>query len=220
MKMKSLKIMQQLYKNSGISLLIGSFLMVATMVLHPFGGSFEQLLAISTMTIVSHSIAIFSIPFTLFGFWGLTKRLEAEETFAKAAFITAALGLIAAMLAAAVNGLVLPFFIEDFRDASQQTIEQIKPILRYGFALNKAFDFILIGGLCEGFLLWSIAILKTKEMPKWIGYLGILLGVGFLTLLLSGFVLTSLYGFRLFVFGIVLWIIATAIYLMKAPRSN
>ena len=205
-----------LEKSAGVSLIIGSIFMIITMALHPVGGSIEQLIRISTLAIATHTIAIISVPFSLFGFWGLTRRLGTDKALSMAAFITAGIGLGAAILAAAVNGLALPFFIQGYENADTQTHKLIDIVLSYNFSLNHAFDYILIGGICEAFLLWSIVMIKTGTFPKWIAYLGILIGMGYLLMLILGFVLVDLHGFRVFIFGIVIWIIVVGFYLRKA----
>jgi hypothetical protein len=81
--------------HSGASLIFGSFLMVVTMVLHPAGGSLEHLFKISPLIMGTHTLAIISIPFCLYGFWGLARKLSADEFFSGLAFITILLGMFA-----------------------------------------------------------------------------------------------------------------------------
>lgn len=202
-------------KHAGISMIIGALLATITMVLHPVGGNIEHLIKISPVIMTSHIIALFSVPFMLFGFWGLTQRIGLNNTFSVMALITGSLGLVAVLIAGAINGLVVPFFVDTLKDASPEKLEMAETVLSYGFSLNKAFDYIFIGAICEAFLLWSIAILKTKLFPKWIAMLGVTLGIGFLIALVSGFALVDLHGFRIFIFGIVLWIAAMGIMMQK-----
>ncbi|MBO3699624.1 hypothetical protein [Roseivirga sp. E12] len=206
----------QLEKNAGISLIIGSVLGIITMVLHPVGGNIDHLINISPMIITSHVIALFSVPFLLFGFWGLSGRIGFDNSFSVLGFITGSLGLVAVLIAGAVNGLVVPFFVDNLADASPDKIEMAELVLSYGFALNQAFDYIFIGAICEAFLIWSIAIMKYKVFAKWIAFLGILLGIGFIGMLVAGFVLVDLHGFRIFIFGIVAWMLAAGIMLQRS----
>lgn len=205
----------QLEKNAGISLIIGSVLGVITMVIHPVGGSIDHLINISKVIIVSHTIALFSIPFLLFGFWGLSRRIGFDNTLSALALVTASLSLVAVMMAAAINGIVVPFFVDNLKGASSEKIETAEMILSFGFSLNQAFDYIFVGGICQAFLLWSIAIVKGKAFPKWVAILGIALGLGFLVVMISGFVLSNLQGFRIFFFGIVAWMVSAGILLQK-----
>ena len=54
-------------KNAGLSLLMGSVMMVVTIGLHPTSGSFEHLLKITSLIIGTHSIAIAAVPLIAFG---------------------------------------------------------------------------------------------------------------------------------------------------------
>ena len=206
-------------KAAGISLLIGSFLMFVTMVLHPVGGSFEHILKVRTMGIIAHSIALVSIPFTWIGFWGITKRLDNAPFFSRVAFSFITFGLIAVMLAAAVNGLVLTVFVERYADASPEVIDSITPILHYNGALNHAFDYIFIAGMCVSVLFWSIAILKTKGFPIWLGWMGIVLSLVALLMWVFGFIFVDLHGFRMFIFGTAAWIVCAGFLLMRSKSE-
>ncbi len=203
----------QLEKNAGLSMIVGSLLGVITMVLHPAGGDINHLIKISPVIISSHTIAIISVPFIILGFWGLSKRIGMDRTLSVLALITASLGLFAALIAAATNGLTVPFFVDSLADSSQQKTEVAQVVLSYSFSLNKAFDFIFIGAICEAFLMWSVLLIKHKIFPKWIAVLGIALGLGFLIMLISGFTLVDLHGFRLFMFGIMAWTLAIGVKL-------
>ncbi|MFT6871292.1 MAG: hypothetical protein ACJAVN_000289 [Roseivirga sp.] len=205
----------QLEKNAGISLIIGSVLGIITMVLHPVGGDIDHLINISTVIIASHTLALFSIPFLMFGFWGLSRKIGFDNSLSVLALITVSLSLVAVMIAAALNGLVVSFFVDNLKDANPEQITTAEMILSFGFSINQAFDYIFIGGTCEAFLLWSIAMIKGKVFPKWIAFLGIVLGLGFLVIMISGFVLVDIQGFRLFFFGIVAWMVAIGIGLFR-----
>jgi hypothetical protein len=202
-------------KNAGTALIVFTLLMVFTMILHPAGGSFEHLLKIKQMIIITHVIAILSVPFAAVGFQGLTKKVGADNFFSISAFAIVLFSLVAVMLAAAANGLVLPIFIGKYSDATAEVISSIKPILRYNTSVNNAFDFIFTGGFCLSMLFWSIAIIKTKTFPVWIAWFGILLPVAAAVLFISGFAMTSLQGFRIFVSTIIVWILLVGILLRK-----
>lgn len=210
----------QFFKMTGIAMILGAILMVITMVLHPTGGSIEHLFRIMTVNILAHSIGIASVPIMLLGFWGMSLRLEQDIFFSRSGLAVALTSLMAVMIAAALNGLVLPFFIQGYRDASAEVLESIRPILHFNFALNLAFDYIFIVGICLAILLWSIAIIHTRVFPKWLGFAGIALVSLALILLITGFNFADLVGFRIFIFGLVTWIILAGIFLWKSPPEK
>ncbi|HLK28248.1 MAG TPA: hypothetical protein VKT28_06685 [Puia sp.] len=210
----------QFEKNAGRALILSTLLMVMTMALHPVGGSFEHLLKVTNMAITAHSIAIVSIPFAAVGFWGLTKKLGTDSFFSISAFAIILFGFIAVMLAATVNGLALPIFILKYKDASTEIIASITPILKYNSSLNHAFDYIYMGTFCLAMLFWSIEILRTKKLSSWIAFIGIALFIIIISLFISGFTLTDLNGFRVFVLSSVLWIVLVGILLMRTSSNQ
>jgi hypothetical protein len=205
-------------RNAGLALIIFTILMLFTMVMHPAGGGFEYLLKIEKMMVVTHSIALISIPFASVGFWGLSKRLGFDNFFSILGFAFAAFALIAVLMAAAANGLALPIFIDHYYDATSEKIETLKPILRYNFAFNSAFDYIYTSAFCIAILSWSIAILRTKKLSAWLAYFGIVIAIAAVILFFSGIAMNSLHGFRIFVTTFILWIVCAGASL-RAKRS-
>jgi hypothetical protein len=206
-------------KNAGIALIIFTILLVFTMVLHPVGGSVERLIKITSPIVATHAVAILSLPFGWIGFWGLTRKIGTDHFGAVFAFATASLGLVAVMLAAATNGLILPIFLQHYKDATPEAIAAIKPVMRYSFAINLAFDYIYTVAFCLAILFWSIAILLTGKLAKWIGWAGIAIAVLAAAIFISGIALNDLKGFRIFVSIIVLWILLIGIALSKQNKK-
>jgi hypothetical protein len=206
-------------KKAGASLIVFVVLLVFTMVLHPAGGSIEHLIGMTPMIIITHSIAIFSLAFGWMGFWGLTRKLGASDMLPVLAFFMVSLGLVAVMLAAAANGLALPFFLQHYRDATPETIEAIKPMLKYNASVNKAFDHIYTIAFCLAILCWSVSILYSRRLPVWIAWIGIAVAVIVAALYIFRVAVNSLNGLRIFGSGILLWMLLTGWVLSKSEVS-
>ena len=207
------------YKSTGISLILGSILAISTMVLHPSGGSIEHIIKISGPLKFTHILAIFCLPFILFGFYGLMHKLTNTWKLSVLAFIFIAFGLFAAMLAALFNGLAIPYFLEQYAGNFDQNMDLIEPIMNYGFAINKALDYVFIAGLCSAIAIYSFLIVRTKKLPKWIGYFGIALLVLTIIGMATNFAFTTLLGFRLVVFSIAGWILFSGISLIQSKKQ-
>ena len=204
-------------KKAGLALVVFTVLMIFTMVLHPAGGSVEYLLTIIPLIVITHAIAILSLPFALAGFWGLTKAIGTDNFLSILAFSFISLGLVAVMIAAAANGLVMPLFIQTYKDASVETIALIKPVLRYSFSVNHAFDYIYTGAFCLAIMCWSITILYTKKLPVWVGWFGIIISTAAIVIFITAPGMFGLHAVRLFVSCIVLWILVVGIVLNQKP---
>ncbi|GMN08386.1 hypothetical protein MTsPCn9_10050 [Croceitalea sp. MTPC9] len=209
----------QFYKITGISLSAGSFLAIITMILHPSGGSFQEIINQAAKMQIAHSIAIACIPFMLFGFYGLTDRLLGLRKISKLALISVTLGLFSAMLAALFNGLILPNFLNQHAKSLEQSESFLKILVSYGFTINKALDYVFIVALIFGILIYSILIIKTQKISKYLGYFGLLILIFSIIGGLTGFAFTSLIGFRIFVFSVAVWILCSGISLIQSNKA-
>lgn len=207
-------------KNAGLALIAFTVLLIFTMLLHPAGGSVQHLIRITKTIVITHAIAVFSLPFGWIGFWGLTKKLGTERFMPMLGFAMISLGLVAVMIAAASNGIVMPIYLQHYKDATEQTIDSIRPVLRYSFAINNAFDYIYTGAFCTAILCWSVTILRTKKLPVWIGWAGIALAITAVIIFFVGVQVNSLQGFRFFVTSIVLWVLLVGVTLYKQREAT
>ncbi|MDX2068124.1 MAG: hypothetical protein SFV55_06835 [Haliscomenobacter sp.] len=97
----------------------------------------------------------------------------------------------------------------------QSQPEVVQSIVRYGTAINHPMDYVFIISILLAMGIWSVLILRTAVFPQWVGYLGIV----FLLLVLIGLVLRfnfiDLTGFRIFIFGLLSWIMSMGILMMR-----
>ncbi|SEL32515.1 hypothetical protein [Parapedobacter koreensis] len=200
-------------KTTGISLVVGSLLMVLTMILHPSGGSMEYILKIRPILITSHSIAILSLPFITFGFYGLSIALLTEDKISMLSFIISCFGIIAAMIAALINGLTLPLFLSGI---STDTVDQkvVNTVRTYGNYINIPMGYILLAAFTLAIGIWSGLIIRSSVFPNWIGYLGLAVVFPCISGLFFPYDFLGLFGFRIVVLGIVTWIITTDTFII------
>jgi hypothetical protein len=204
-------------KTTGFSLIVSAILMIVTMVLHPSGGSIEHILKIKGVLMGSHGLAIFSLPFVGFGFWGLSVSLQTKNRLSMLGFIMSCFGLVAGMIAATINGLTLPLYISNAPNTLDPNT--LKAVLTYGKYINIPMDYIMIVMLSCSIAIWSFLIIRTGLFPKWAGYFGLLLiGFGILGVFLQ-FNFVNLFGFRIFIFGMATWIIGMG-YFMILKKGN
>jgi len=204
-------------RQSAIALLVGSIAWIVTMALHPTGGSFEKIVRISSVIVGTHSLALATIPLMLFGFLGLTARLGTDRGLPLAAIITYAFGSVAAMCAAVINGLALPAFAQRFAAADPASLDVAHLVVAYGSMMNAGFARVFMAATAVAVVLWSISILTTRALPRWIGAVGLAAGLGGLVLLLSGTIGVHVHDFGLFVFGYAAWTILVGVLLWRRP---
>ena len=90
-------------------------------------------------------------------------------------------------------------------------------VLGYGWALNQAFAKIGAFGWSGAVLLWSVALLAHAGLARWLGGIGIALGLGLLGGLVSGLLRLDVAGFTLLTSVLAVWAIGAAA-LMIAGR--
>lgn len=202
---------------SGYCLLIGTLLLVGTMVLHPAGGSMDHIRRITPLLMGSHALAIGSLPLLGFGCYGLAIRLASPSRLATLALITLFFGLLAGLIAATINGLTLPLFVTNQPDASA---EQLKLIILYGFLINKPMSYILMTCVTVSVGIWSALLLRRNDLPRWLGYGGIgLVGLGLLGAVV-GYDFHGVGGFRLFVFALAGWLLGVGVLLIRTRPAD
>ena len=127
----------------------------------------------------------------------------------------ASLAMIAALFAGTTNGLVLPIFLQSYKDVGPDTQAAISPIMRYGFAINHAFDYIYTGAFCAAILCWSMAILLTRQLPVWLGWFGVVLSMGTAAIFISGVAVNSVHGLHIFGGCVLVWVLVVARLLLR-----
>lgn len=203
---------------SGLSLLVGSFIIVTTMVLHPSGGDIDHILRIKSVLMGSHSLAIISIPFVAFGFWGLSIALLTKSRASMLAFMVSCVGVFAAMIAGTINGLTLPMFLTSVSKNSDVNITNA--IVSYGRNINIPMDYIFILSFSLSILIWSILIIRNSTFPKWLGYYGLIIIFSGVLFSFSYHSLVDLLGFRVVVFAGVSWMILAGARLSMKPNDK
>ena len=198
---------------SGYGLIIGSSLLVATMILHPAGGSIEQIVKSKTFFVSAHSLALLSLPFITFGFFGLTTFLTSRSRISFLALFFSIFGLVAAMIAGAVNGFALPLFLSKITEQSFD-VYTITSIIKYGFYINASMDYISLAFILIAISIWSMILIRDFKQIKWLGYYGLIIFFSGLITAVNGYNLAGLFLFRILVFAIVSWIILAAYKLL------
>ena len=209
---------KQFRKASGISLLTGAVLATITMAIHPVGGSLAEIAARKGVFIVTHSLALISIPFIAFGFWGLATVLVTKSRISFPSFAVSCFGLIAVMAAGTLNGFVLPMFASNYA-GSKVDGAVLQAVRDYGWLLGSSMDYIFITGLSLAMAIWSGIMIATGHLSKWLGYYGLLIVVVTVSGLLMKFNFTNDVGFGVFIFTLVSWLIIAAILLIFSSKK-
>ena len=129
---------------SGIAIIVGSLMGVATMALHPVGGhlrtDIEYLSRIASVAFAVHALGLASIAVQAFGFLGFHRALGSGDARAQAGLVAFVVAWIAVFGAALAGGILTSEMIRHYPglDASEQTA--MHAIWDYNFMVNQALD--------------------------------------------------------------------------------
>ena len=170
-------------KAAGIALVAAAVGVVAGMAHHPTH------LAQAQMAVIVHAFLLVMVWAMLFGFTHFARRRELDRPAVLAALIAYAVGTLANIGAATVNGLVTPALVED-------GVRQVgADIFAFAWALNQALDAIAVFAIGAAYLLWSADLLRDRTVfARLLAGLGILCGAAPALLLASGTLSMNLTG--------------------------
>lgn len=208
----------QFKKVSGISLITGAILATITMAMHPVGGSLEEIASKKEIFIFTHSLALISVPFIAFGFWGLATALATKSKISFLSFAVSCFALVAVMLAGTLNGFVLPMFASKYSGSTADSAI-LMAVRDYGWILGSSMDYIFIMGLSIAMVIWSVIMIVTGKLSKWLGYYGVLIVVVTTFGLLMKFDFTTDFGFGIYIFTLVSWLIIAALFLISSAKN-
>ena len=204
-------------RKGGFALITGAAFLIVTMMLHPQSGDLQHIKEIRNINMVAHALAILSVPILMFGLTFIHDYLN-KSSISLLAFILQGFSFVAVIIAAAINGLALPLFIDQIPQDPEHQSEPWYLILKYGWSLNQAFDLIYTAGTSLALALWSFAILKTHHHLRYFGFAGVVLAFAILASMMGGFNYTNLHGLRIFVALWVLWILVIGIRMMSSTH--
>jgi hypothetical protein len=206
-------------RKGGIALITANILLFSTMALHPTG---HQLLSagehfhfVALLVLVAHSLAEVSVPIFFLGALTLTRRLAAPDRLAVAGLVTYAFSLIAGMVAAAASGFIAPAVATRIAGTTGSVKELWEAVFAYNGAVNQAFAQILVVASSAAIILWSVAIVRTRMLPRLAGIYGVIASSVLLVAVAAGFLKLGTHGFGAVVLVQGVWFVVVGAAMMK-----
>lgn len=205
-------------RSAAVALVTCSIAGLVVMALHPTGGEVSrEASAGGAMALVQgvHWLAIVAQPLLLAGTLAITMRLRVRRDAAVAAYIFFAVASAAILIAAAASGLVSPGVLRGMHDSGAGVTMSMENALHYTFLLNQAFAriYVVLGAIAIA--LWSWAILGGRELPRALGFYGLLFGAALVVGLASGQLTLGIHGFGLVILGQGVWMTWAAVVLWR-----
>lgn len=211
-------------RSAGITILVGAALIVAVIATHPIphahasGGIVEAIRQAAHASRVVHALAIVATCLLLIGFWGLAAALDLRRTVNRAGLVAFALGSLAMIAAALINGFAVVSIVE-LRGADEPAVfEKLHPLLALCRILNQTCTQVGVVASSAALLLWSITLLRQGGVDRAIGAFGVLAGVVPAAAMLHGTITMNLHGLAVFVLPLALWSAACAVRLIQRKQ--
>lgn len=206
----------------GIALIAGSLAGIITMGLHPTARDLsapDKLAPMALLLISVHALAVASLPVLFLGALALSRRLASPDRLAIAALVVYGLALTAVLVAAIVDGFVVPNLAREIMSAAPPASEGWRIALYYNGFLNQAFARVFFVASSISIVLWSASILRTRALASGVAIYGLLVGPAVVIAVASGLRLDP-HGAGSLILGQSLWFIVVGIMLWKFKQKQ
>lgn len=205
----------------GAALIAGAAMGVVTMAFHPTGHAIarDPTGAVARLSTGVHALALASVPVLLLGTVALTRRLAGRRVLAELALCFHLLAAVAALLAAVTSGLLSTELAARAAGEEGAARDATVLLLRYSGLLNQAFARVLVGASSVAIVLWSLAVLRTRQLPRAVGMLGLAVAGATLAVLLAGRLRLDVHGFGAVVLGQAAWQVLVGLALRRGAAG-
>jgi hypothetical protein len=207
---------------SGVALIAGSVGSIITMSLHPSGQiAPAQMEAMIRMLIGVHALALTMVPVLFLGAWGLSRRGARIDRMDMAGLVLYTFALLAIANAAVADGLVTPNILRQMvaSAGAPAAIDGWRMVSRYNFYVNQGYAQVFVAASSVAIGLWSIAMLRKRDLSQGLGIYGCILGAATLLALFSGHLRLDTHGFGAVMFAQAAWFILAGTLLWRSEKQ-
>jgi hypothetical protein len=201
----------------GATLILGSVVLVATAVIHPSVVPFGDQAALARMTLIdglAHGLAVLGTWLVLVGLVGLSRMLGLERITVLAALLAFALPAAGVVVAAALDGFVLPQLAQQWTGADQVVRDELRVLIRFCVLVASAITriYLLFGAVA--IVLWSWVIYRDR-LSRTLPWLGALLGLAGIATLIGGPPYINVHELLALVFGQAVWLVLAGLMMIR-----
>ena len=175
-------------KKGGIALIAASFGGILTMGLHPTVRDLfapGKLPPMALLLVAAHALSVVSMPVLFLGALALSRRLASPDRLALAALVVYGFALAAVLVAAVVDGFVVPSLARAIMTAPPPATEEWR-IAHYNGLLNQSFARVFLVASSTSIVLWSVSILRSRTLAPSVAIYGLLVGPAVIAAVVSG----------------------------------
>ena len=210
-------------KKGGIALIAASVGGILTMALHPTARDLvgpDRFASMTLLLIGVHALAVVSLPFLFLGALALSLRLASPDRLALAALVVYGFALAAVLVAAVIDGFVVPNIVREMIATAPPGTEEWRIALSYNGFLNQSFARVFLVASSTSIVLWSVSILTHRTLASTVAVYGLFVGPAVIIAVLSGIRLEP-HGAGLLILGQSIWFVSVGTLLWRfKPVTN
>ena len=202
-------------------LVAGSVAGIITMVLHPVAPHGGALLSphgmemLARLDRVVHGLALAGVAMVFLGALALTQRLAAGNRLALAALVAYGFAAVAILSAGVMSGFVGADILSKMVEGDPK-LESRRMLLDYTFRLNQGYSSVFLVGSCTAIFLWSLAMVRTRQLSTGLAWYGLVLGPVLVLALFGSYLPLDVHGFGLVALLESIWFIGAGRLLMRS----
>jgi hypothetical protein len=201
----------------GAILIAGSAVLLLMSVVHPSTlpfGDREALARITFIDALAHSLAILGTWLLLVGQVGLSRMLGVQRTLVTAALVAAALPAAGIVVAAALDGFVIPKLAEQWTNGDDAARADLKQLIRFCVLVASSLTRIYMLLMATAILLWSWVI-HCDRLSRGLPWVGAAVGVAGIATLFGGPAFVSVHELLALMAGLSVWMVWVGVLMIR-----
>jgi hypothetical protein len=202
----------------GAAMIAAAIAGIITMMAHPTSHDLLSPGQFRTIAVIGEAVHIFAIISMTIAFLGavaLARYLDSPNRIAMSALAIYGFAVVAIMIAATFSGLVAIPVLQKLVE-QPQSAAQWQGLATYSGLLNQAFARIYTILVSIAIALWSVAIVRSSQLPRAAGIYGLVIAPVIFVAVSSGHVRLDVHGFGAVVLLQAIWSIAVGAALYRS----
>ena len=206
----------------GALLIAGSAVLLAMTAVHPSSIPFGDAAALARLVWVdgfAHTLAIVGVGLLLARQAGLSRMLGLQRTIVVTALVAAALPAAGIMVAAALDGFVIPQLADEWMRADATARATLEHLIRFCVLIASTLTRIYMLLIAVAVLLWSWTI-RGDRLSAGLPWLGVVVGIAGVASLFGGPAYFSVHEVLLLVLGQSVWMVWAGAMMIRVGKRE
>jgi hypothetical protein len=198
----------------------------AVLLLHPVlpangaGSLVDAVSGVRGQSFLVHAAAIIFGIVELTCFCGFALMLGVGRPLVLGGLVAWAVGTLALITAAAINGFAVPYLAASVARGSPDQAQAFQSLLRFAWSLNQAWDKIGLLSWAAAVCSWSLFLVTYGGWSRLLGLMGVLIGTGIALTIANGWVAMGATGFVLTTTVFSIWTLGIGLLMVTGGKMS